>query len=66
MDMVEPETFCLRLTEIKEIIGATWQQLQGERDFYNVTLACKDGKILTHKIIIVHSSPVFKNSLNQN
>ena len=47
-------------------IRATWQQLQGERYFCNVTLACKDGKNLTHKIIISHSIPVLKNLLNQN
>ena len=64
MDMVEPETFCLRLAIFGKSIRTTWQQLQGERDLCDITLECKDGKILTNKTNILHSSLVFKNILN--
>ena len=64
MDLAAGESFCLRLTQFGDNIRTTWQQLQVEKDFCDVTLACKDGQISTHKIIISHSSPVLKNILN--
>ena len=66
MYLAAGETFCFRLTQFGDNIRTTWQQLQVEDDFCDVTLACKDGQIPTHKIIISHSSPVLKNILNQN
>ena len=43
---------------------AVWKQLHTENYFYDVTMACEDGQIQTHKIIISHSIPVLKNEEN--
>merc|ERR1719469_341885 len=47
-------------------IKSTWQELQTEKDFCDLTLACEDKQIQTHKIIISSSSPIFRNILKQN
>ena len=49
-------------------VGISWQELQNETDFCDVTLACEDKQIKTHKVIISSCSPVFQNilKLNQN
>merc|ERR1719469_1467412 len=43
-----------------------WQELQIENDFHDVTLACEDKQIQTHKIIISAFSPVLRNILKVN
>ena len=43
-----------------------WQELQTEKDFYDVTLACDDKQIKTHKLILSSFSPILKNILKLN
>ena len=38
----------------------SWQQLQSESDFFDVSLVCDDGNIKAHKFIISPCSPVKK------
>ena len=46
------ENYYLCLTQFR----MTWKQLQIDKDFSDVTLACEDGHILSHRIVILHSS----------
>ena len=62
--MTSGENFCLRLNEFERNVKTYWQQLQDEKHFCDVTLACDDGHIKTHKILISSCSPVLKNMLN--
>ena len=55
----------LHFNEFGSNIRTTWQQLLIDKDFCGVTLACDDGQIQSHKIIVSHSSPVLKNILKQ-
>ena len=64
--MANGDNFCLRLTGFGSNIKESWQQLQIDKDFCDVTLACKDGQIQSHRIILSHSSPVLKDILKQN
>ena len=55
------ENYCLRLNSFGSSVQNTWQQLQNEGDFCDVTLACEDKQIQAHKIVICSSSPVLKS-----
>ena len=66
--MVDSDTFCLRLDEFERNIKTSWQELQIESDFWDVTLTCEDKQIKAHKVIISSCSPLLRNilKLNQN
>ena len=66
--MADNDIFCLRMEEFGRNVGISWQELQFETDFCDVTLACEDKQIKTHKVIISTCSPVLRNilKLNQN
>ena len=66
--MAESDIFCLRMQEFNKNIGISWQELQIEANFCDVTLACEDKQIKAHKVIISSCSPVLRNilKLNQN
>ena len=66
--MAETDTFCLHSDEFERNIKTSWQELQIETDFCDVTLACEDKQIKTHKVIVSACSPVLRNilKLNQN
>ena len=57
--------FCISSNNFGNGIRSTWQELQVNKEFCDVTLACSDGKIEGHKIIMSHSSPVLKDILKQ-
>ena len=59
--MVSTDNFCLRLNEFEKNIKTSWKELQEESDFCDVTLACEQKKIKTHKLIISACSPVLRN-----
>merc|ERR1712096_96622 len=44
----------------------TWQQFQNNNNFYDITLACDDKQILTHKLVLTSSSSVLSDILKQN
>ena len=60
------ENDCFRLNEYGSNIRTTWQQLQIDKDFCDVTMVCDDGQIKTHRIIVSHSSPLLKDILKQS
>ena len=66
--MTANETFCLRLNEFEDVIKSCWQELQIENDFCDITLACEDKQIKTHKFVISAFSPILRNilKLHQN
>ena len=64
--MSDNETFCLRLNEFERVIKSCWQELQTENDLCDITLACEDRQIKTHKFVINAFSPVLRNSLKKH
>ena len=52
--------------EYENNIKSTWQELQGKKEYYDVTLACEDKQILVHKIIISSVSPILIGILKQH
>merc|ERR1712096_84248 len=62
------ETFALRLNEFEDVVKSCWQELQRENDFSDITLACEDRQIKTHKFVLSAFSPVLRNilKLHQN
>ena len=61
--MVGNDNFCLRLKEFEDNAKMYWQELQKDNYFCNVTLACEDKQIRTHKFIISSFSPILSNIL---
>jgi len=64
--MVRNDSFCLRLNEFERSVKTAWQQMQKEDEFCDMTLACEDRQIETHKLIISSYSPVLGNILKLN
>ena len=57
---------CLCLNEFEGNVKICWQALQEEKDFCDVTLACEDKQIQTHRLLISSFSPVLRNVLKFN
>jgi len=64
--MSEDDMFRLHLNDFEKTISTTWQTLRNEKDLCDVTLACDDNQIQSHKIILSSCSPIFKKMLTQN
>ena len=64
--MAGNDNYCLRLNGFESNAKIYWQDLQAENDFCDVTLACEDKQIKTHKLIISSCSPVLGNILKLN
>ena len=64
--MAVNDVFCLRLQDFDTNIRDSWKEIQSQKDFCDVTLACDDKQMAAHKFIISSSSPVFRNILKQN
>ena len=64
--MSEDNTFLLHLDEFDRNSKTFWQKFQIETDYCDVTLACEDKQIRTHKLIISACSPVLRNILKMN
>ena len=64
--MAANDNYCLRLNEFEGNAKIYWQELQKENDFCDVTLACENKQIKTHKLIISSFSPVLANILKSN
>ena len=60
------DSFYLTLNEFGKTVKTIWKTLQTENDFCDMTLACGDTLIQTHKVIISAMSPVLRNILKQN
>ena len=60
------EKFCLSWNDFESNISLSFRELREEKDFFDVTLACDDNQIQTHKVIISACSPFFRNVLRRN
>lgn len=54
------------LNKFESRIWSSLNQLQVEKDFCDVTIACEDQQIETHKMILAGGSLLFKNLLKEN
>ena len=59
------DTFCLKWNNFQENIKTLFAELRGDKDFVDVTLACEDGQLEAHKVILSSSSPFFKRLLRK-
>ena len=62
-----PELVSLHWDDFKDHVNEAFQNLIGDNDFADVTLACGDGQqIKAHKVILAASSPFLENLLRSN
>ena len=50
--MTASESFCLSSHGFESDVKISWQELQKQNDFCDVTLACEDQQIESHKFVI--------------
>ena len=62
--MANQKFYPLQSNEFESNIKTSWQELETDKDFCDVTLACDDKQIKAHKLIISSSSPVQSTSTN--
>ena len=61
------EKLCFQWNDFNENITSVFRSLREDKNFADVTLACKDGRqIEAPKVILVASSPLFKKFLMGN
>ena len=60
------EKFCLRWNEFESNISVAFRELRNDKDFFDVTLACDDEQVQSHKMILSACSPFFRNILRRN
>jgi len=63
---MENEKFCLRWNDFESNISVAFQELRDDKDLFDVTLACDDEQIQSHKMILSACSPFFRNILRRN
>ena len=56
----------LRWNQFHSAIRGTFQDLRHDQNFSNVTLACDDGQVLAHKVILSACSTFFSRVLREN
>ena len=65
--MMIGEKLCLQWNDFKENTTSAFSQLREDGEFADVTLACEDGQqIEAHKVVLISSSPFFRNLLSKN
>ncbi|XP_023331901.1 broad-complex core protein isoforms 1/2/3/4/5 [Eurytemora carolleeae] len=64
--MGSTEKFCLKWNDFHVNIGAAFQEIRHEREFFDVTLASEDEQIQAHKVILSACSPFFRGVLRKN
>ena len=61
------EKLCLKWNGFQDNVTTSFGSLRDDTNFTDVTLVCEDGQqFQSHKIILVSSSPFFKNLLTRN
>ena len=65
-EMGSNDKLLLRWNDFERNISSAFYDLKEEKDFADVTLACADGQVETHKVILAASSPFFKRVLKKN
>ena len=59
------DKFCLKWNDFQENIKTSFVELRGDKDFADVTLACEDGEVEGHKVVLSSCSPFFKRVLKR-
>ena len=59
------DTFCLKWNNFQENIKTSFAELRGDKDLVDVTLACEDGQLEAHKVILSSGSPFFRKLLGK-
>ena len=64
--MVSSEDFCLRWNSFESNISGSFQELQEDSEFFDVTLCCDNGIdiVQAHKVILAACSPFFRKILS--
>ena len=61
------EKLCLQWNDFQDNVQAAFKNLRQDKQFTDVTLACKDGQqVEAHKVILAASSPFFQTLLETN
>merc|ERR1719186_2268069 len=61
--MINSNHFYFRFNKFEYNFQESWQRLQKENSFCDVTLACENIQVQTHKVILSSYSPVLGNIL---
>ena len=54
------EKLCLKSNDLQSQVQVSFRELRTDNDFTDVTLACEDQSIKTHKVVLSACSPFFK------
>ena len=60
------EKLCLSWDDYESNFSVAFRDLRQEKEFFDVTLACKDGQLEAHKDILSSCSIFFKDILKRN
>ena len=63
--MNSDDKFCLQWNDFQKNIKTSFAELRGDKDLIDVTLACEDGQLQAHKVILSSGSPFFKRLLEK-
>jgi len=61
----EQQKFCLTWKDFNNVFNKEFNELRESRDFFDVTLACEDGQIPAHKLVLSAASDFFKDILRK-
>jgi len=63
---MEMQKFCLTWKDFNNVFNREFNELRETGDFFDVTLACEDGQIPAHKLVLSAASDLFKEILRRN
>ena len=67
MPQSSDEKLCLQWNDFQTNLTSAFKDLREDKEFTDVTLACEDGQqVEVHKVVLISSSPFFKNLLQKN
>merc|ERR1719430_3051642 len=67
MPQSSDEKLCLQWNDFQTNLTSAFRELREDKEFTDVTLACDDGQqVEAHKVVLISSSPFFKNLLERN
>ena len=67
MPQSSDEKLCLQWNDFQTNLTSAFRDLREDNEFTDVTLACEDGQqVKAHKVVLISSSPFFKNLLQRN